>query len=108
MGMGLFLAAPAPNPARALVMRLPAIGFGAAEVAAAGFGADESDEVTVADAATDAATDATDVPDLSVNYHHFSYWIVYYNCSDFILLCSRLFLDENSSIHHVNLIINFE
>jgi len=63
--MGLFLAAPAPNPARALVMRLPAIGFGAAEVAAAGFGADESDEVTVADAATDAATDATDVPDLS-------------------------------------------
>lgn len=64
MGMGLFLAAPAPNPARALVMRLPAIGFGAAEVAAAGFGADESDEVTVADAATDAATDVT-TPDLS-------------------------------------------
>lgn len=69
MGIGLFLAAPAPNPAKAFVMRLPAIGLGAAETAAAGFGAVEtkSDEVTVAEAATDAATDAT-TPGLSVNY----------------------------------------
>jgi len=71
VGMGLFLGAPAPNPARALVMRFPARGFGAA-AAAAGFGAVEtkSDEVTVAEAATDAATDAT-TPGLSVNYYHF-------------------------------------
>jgi len=65
VGIGLFLTAPAPNPAKAFVMRFPAIGFGAAETAAAGFGAVEtkSDEVTVAEAATDATT-----PGLSVNY----------------------------------------
>ena len=67
MGIGLFLGAPAPNPARALVMRFPASGFGAAESGPAGFGAVEtkSDEVTVAEAATDATT-----PGLSVNYFH--------------------------------------
>ena len=71
MGMGLFLTAPAPNPARALVMRFPAIGFGAAvDAAAAGFGAVEAkDELTVAEAPTDAATDAI-TPDFSVNHYH--------------------------------------
>ena len=73
-----FFTAPAPNPARALVIRFPARGVFAvadpgADAAAAEAGFDAAfanDDDTEVEAATDAVTDDDTTPGLSVNHLH--------------------------------------